>query len=91
MLYTRSPVTSAAIGRSPVGVAMSVSGAAHRHSGAQPGGQLPVSDGGTQPGPLAIGPFSVQQIVSAPQHCEPQQTSASVHAWLSHGATAHVP
>jgi hypothetical protein len=75
-----------------VGVATGVSGAVHWHSGAHPAGQLPVSLGGTHPGPAWTGPLIVQQIVPGSQHAEPQHVCASVHGVLVvHAGTPQVP
>ena len=61
------------MGRSPLGVAIGVSGEAQIHCGAQPKGHVPAALGAVQAGSRSIGPCGSQQIAPAPQQELPQQ------------------
>jgi hypothetical protein len=74
-----------------VGVAIGVSGAAQRHSGAHPSGHVPDASAATQPGPLATGPFNVQQIIPTSQHCDPQQVCSAGQLSTLHSGLPQVP
>jgi hypothetical protein len=76
--------------RSPVGVAMGVSGDVHLQSGAQPIGQVAVSLGSVQRAPVSIGPCGSQQSWPEVQHAVPQQAPASSHV-ASQGLATHSP
>ena len=79
-----------AIARSPLGVAIGVSGDVHLQSGAQPIGQVPVSLGATHVAPVSIGPCGSQQSCPAAQQLAPQHVSPFPQVDV-HGRGVHVP
>lgn len=79
------------MGRSPVGVAMGVSGELQTHDG-HPAGHVPSAVGVTQLGP-PDGPPSCtsQQSCPAPQHWAPQQNVLDEQLAPLHGGVPHWP
>src|SRR6188768_2184636 len=85
----RSPTLSSEMARSPLGVAMGVSGAVHTHC-AQPRGQVPLSVAGVQAVRDAPA-FTLQQSSPDLQHSVSQQVAVPVQVTPWQGACSHFP